>query len=248
MIEDDDIFEHLYQQRSSLIVSAFHVKGPMIPSDILMQSLVINLLDWDTSLDSFLSRQDSLMQHRMSLPQIPTRMPNYGKQINRLKSYFETATETFTTWLLNRRTREVSPGHIDVNPVPRPSLSTTSAWINRIASANSTLSSQPLEGQQASVYVVDCAKLHAVPKTYLGEQLRWIDKWAFQGIQEDTPILNWKEGVQCPSCPPGETKIKCARLLEPLHVLPTVAQDAQQGIQTDVRIFMYIPYVQSVRH
>ncbi|KAF2826414.1 hypothetical protein CC86DRAFT_467125 [Ophiobolus disseminans] len=233
VVESDEIIEQLYQQRSSVIVSAFHIKGPMVPSDTIMESLVINLLDWDPSLDSFLSRQDSHMQHRMSLPRVPARNPNYGKRITKLQPYFGSATQSFALWLSNRRAKEGPPSTSRTPQSLGPSHSTIVTWISRMACANSTLHSQHLEGPQVTIYMVDCPKLHAVPKLYLAEQLRWVDKWAYQGIQEDTPILNWKEGVQCPSCPPGE-KIKCARLLEPLHGPPALTQALEQDVPHDV--------------
>jgi len=216
-IENDEIFEQLYQQRSSFIASAFHVKGPMVPSDPLMESLAIHLLDWDTTLDSFLSQQESMIQHRMSLPRMPTHVPNYGKQISKLKPYFENALLAFADWLSTRTTVECVAKPIGKPELPLLTRSSIATWITTMASPNSTLASQHLQVPQVPVYIVGCPKLHAIPKTYLAEQLRWTDKWAYQGVENDTPTLNWKEGVQCPGCPSGE-KIKCARLLEPLRV------------------------------
>jgi hypothetical protein len=228
-LESDDVFEQLHQQRSSFIVSAFLVRGPILPSELLLESLVINLLDWDSTLDSFLSRQDSLMLRRMSLPPISTRTPNYGKQIAKLQPYAETAMKAFADWLSKRTSCEGASRPTEGLSTFPPSQSTIATWVNKMASINSALHSQQLEGSQVSIYIVDCPKLHAIPKMYLAEQLRWIDKWAYQGIQDDTPILNWKEGVQCPSCASGE-KIKCARLLEPLHTSSPPVRQVQQAM------------------
>jgi hypothetical protein len=230
LLENDETFEQLYHQRSSLIVSTFQFKGPIIPPTDLMESLAINLLAWDTSLDQFLSRQDSLLQHRMSLPQAPLRVLSYGKHVEELKPYTEAATRTFAEWMSNREAGASSQSgnphsaaesdgtnvSLIVDMHPRPGDEDVRAWITKMASANASLYSQPLDGPDVPIYLVDCPKLHAVPKKYLAYQLRWSDKWAYESIQGDAGFVNWKEGVQCPSCASG-VKIKCARLLEPLH-------------------------------
>jgi hypothetical protein len=228
--ENDETSEQLYHQKSSLIVSAFHFKGPIIPPSDLMESLAINLLAWDPSLDYFLSRQDSLLQRRMSLPQASSRNINYGKNIDNLRPYLEAAMMSFAEWMSDRKAGammkpchihgsvayEGSDAAVSTNLLSRPRDEDIKVWVNKMASANASLYSQPLEGPDLPVYVVDCPKLHAVPKKYIAYQLRWSDKWAYDNIQGDAALVKWKEGVQCPSCASGE-KIKCARLLEPLH-------------------------------
>lgn len=60
-VDTDETLEQLYQTRASLIISIFRVIGPMTPTPALLDSLAITLLDWSEDLDSFLSRQDSLI-------------------------------------------------------------------------------------------------------------------------------------------------------------------------------------------
>jgi len=60
-IDSDETLELLYQTRTSLLSTVFHSTGPMTPSPDLMDSLAINLLEWNDDLESFLSRQDSLL-------------------------------------------------------------------------------------------------------------------------------------------------------------------------------------------
>jgi len=59
--DTDETLEQLYHTRTSLIISIFHVTGPMTPPPALLDSLALTLLDWNDDLDSFLSRQDSLL-------------------------------------------------------------------------------------------------------------------------------------------------------------------------------------------
>jgi hypothetical protein len=59
-VDTDEMLEQLWQARTSLVLSIFHVTGPMTPTPSLMDSLAITLLDWNEDLDSFLSRQDSV--------------------------------------------------------------------------------------------------------------------------------------------------------------------------------------------
>jgi hypothetical protein len=59
-LDADEMLEQLWQARTSLVISVFHVTGPMTPTPSLMNSLAITLLDWNEDLDSFLSRQDSV--------------------------------------------------------------------------------------------------------------------------------------------------------------------------------------------
>jgi hypothetical protein len=248
LLENDEIFEQLYHQRSSLIVSAFQFKGPITPPTDLMESLAINLLAWDSSLDHFLSRQDSLLKHRMSLPQAPLRVLSYGKHIDELMPYTEVATRSFAEWMSNRKAGAtvIQSGYLDsltdpdgtnapaiTNMHSRPQDEDIRAWVTKISSSNASLYSQPLNGPDVPIYLVDCPKLHAVPRKYLAYQLRWSDKWAYESIQGDASFVNWKEGVQCPSCASGE-KIKCARLLEPLHI-PFMKRTSDATQHTDIQ-------------
>jgi hypothetical protein len=62
--DTDETLEQLYHTRTSFIISIFHVTGPMMPLPALLDSLALTLLDWNDDLDSFLSRQDSLLVRR----------------------------------------------------------------------------------------------------------------------------------------------------------------------------------------
>jgi hypothetical protein len=53
-------------------------------------------------------------------------------------------------------------------------------WITRMTSPNAESLSQEQEGSTLPVYIVDCPKLHVVPKKLLEYKLRWCDKWAFE--------------------------------------------------------------------
>lgn len=66
-VDTDEALEQLWHTRTSLIISIFHVTGPMTPMPALLESLAITLLDWNDDLDSFLSRQDSLFVSKRRL-------------------------------------------------------------------------------------------------------------------------------------------------------------------------------------
>jgi hypothetical protein len=246
-LENDEALQQLYHQRSSLIISAFQFKGPITPSSDLMESLAINLFTWDQSLDYFLSRQDSLLQRRMSLPQVASRISSYGKHIDELRPYYEVATLKFVEWMSYRKaSTRIKPGDlhslvasdvsdvsVNTSPSSRPLNEDVRSWVDKMASANASLYSQPLEGPEVPIYIVDCPRLHAVPRKYLAYQLRWSDKWAYDGIQGEATFVNWKEGVQCPSCGSAE-KIKCARLLEPLHI-PSILKTSEAIQHNSIR-------------
>ena len=53
-------------------------------------------------------------------------------------------------------------------------------WITRMVSSNVETQARDLEGPMVPVYIVNCPKLHAVPKQLLEYKLRWCDKWAFE--------------------------------------------------------------------
>lgn len=60
-LETDEVLQQLYHTRSSLVLSIFHVTGPMTPEPGLLNSLALTLLEWNEDLDIFLSRQDLLL-------------------------------------------------------------------------------------------------------------------------------------------------------------------------------------------
>ena len=223
----DEVLEQLGQKRTSLIVSIFHITGPMMPSTALLESLATTLLEWDKDLDDFLCRQDSLLQHRRSRRPSPTVNPSYGKRMSGLAPYFDVALASFSDWLSERKSKD-SPISVErVNVKAHFMEDTVKEWIQRITSPNAKAIIQGTNEPLLPLYVVDCPKLHVIPKKWLAEQLRWWDKFAYENIQDGSPIVSWKEGVQCSGCVSGE-KIKCARLIEPLQQALTNSGVLQQ--------------------
>jgi hypothetical protein len=53
-------------------------------------------------------------------------------------------------------------------------------WVARMAFPTVETQTWDLEGPLLPVYIVDCPKLHAVPKKFLEYKLRWCDKWAYE--------------------------------------------------------------------
>ena len=53
-------------------------------------------------------------------------------------------------------------------------------WITRMTSTNVETQARDIEGPVLSVYVVNCPKLHVIPKQLLEYKLRWCDKWAYE--------------------------------------------------------------------
>ncbi|KAJ4289755.1 hypothetical protein N0V90_011085 [Kalmusia sp. IMI 367209] len=219
-VDTDEILEQLWHTRTSLVISIFHVTGPMTPTPALLDSLAITLLDWNDDLDSFLSRQDSLLaQQRSPSRPAPNRVGNYSKHVSELAPYFEVALIRFADWLSNRRSgyEQFSIRRSGVTSNDMQEM--VKEWIMKMTAPSAeTLS----KNQEVSlpVYIVDCPKLHVIPKKLLEYRLRWTDKWAYEAVQENSPIINWKEGLTCPSCTGGE-KIKYARLIEPFQLLTT---------------------------
>ncbi|KAF2118890.1 hypothetical protein BDV96DRAFT_643057 [Lophiotrema nucula] len=217
----DEILEQLYHTRTSLLLSIFHITGPMTPPQALLESLSVTLLEWSEDLDSFLSRQDSLLQNRSPVSPTPSRTPSYGRNVLEMNPYFEPATKSFKEWLMGRKS-----GYDQFSGTRRPGVTSNDMqelvreWIVRMTSSTVETRTLNLEGPSLPVYIVDCPKLHVIPKKSLEYKLRWADKWAYQSIQENSPIVNWKEGLLCPSCASGE-KIKYARLIEPFQHLST---------------------------
>ncbi|KAF2199454.1 hypothetical protein GQ43DRAFT_464818 [Delitschia confertaspora ATCC 74209] len=222
--EVDETLELICQTRTSLLITVFHSTGPMTPPPGLMDSLAINLLDWNDDLERFLSRQDSILQRSAGQPE-PTRTTRYGKQVSGLNSYYENAERAFCEWLSNRKA-----GHEQFNAKTSVSSDdmqdTVRDWIIRMTPTNAETQAKDLEGSLLPVYIVNCPKLHVLPKKLLEYKLRWCDKWAYESVQENSPIVNWKEGIQCPSCPSGD-KIKFARLVEPFQSLTTALDRLQ---------------------
>ncbi|KAH7118008.1 hypothetical protein B0J11DRAFT_98340 [Dendryphion nanum] len=211
VIDADETLQHLCQAKTSLIISIFHrIPGPMTPAPALLDSLAITLLEWDEALDSFLSRQDSLIQQTSTVRPIVSR--NHRKNVLEIAPYLEDATTSFTDWLSRNNFSQANTN------IPRSEISSSDlqeevqSWLCRM-SPNETDS----QGMSIlPVYIVDCPKLHVLPKRLLEYKLRWCDKWAYESLQENSPTVQWKDGVQCPSCASMEN-IKFARLIEPFQ-------------------------------
>jgi hypothetical protein len=222
IVESDETLELLCQTRTSLLSTIFHAPGPMTPPAGLMNSLATSLLEWNDDLETLLTRQDSVLQR--VAPRIEhNRTTSYGKQVMELSGYYESGQVAFTTWLSNRK-----PGFEQFTI--RPSVSSNDLqeivreWLVRMTTTSAETQAKDLECPLTPVYIVDCPKLHVIPKKLLEYKLRWCDKWAYESVQEMSPVVNWKEGIQCPSCPTSGDKIKFARLIEPFQQL-TAALD-----------------------
>lgn len=226
-VDTDEILEQLWHTRTSLVISIFHVTGPMIPTPALLDSLAITLIDWDTDLDSFLSRQDSLLQQQRAPTRTgPSRPQNYSKHVSELSPYLETALTSFAEWLSTRKSgyEQFSVRRTGVTASNMQEM--VKDWVTRIASPNAETVSKDGEAIALPVYIVDCPKLHVIPKKILEHKLRWCDRFALESVQSNSPIVHWKEGIPCPSCTGGE-KIKLARFIEPFQLL-TTALDSHQ--------------------
>lgn len=179
-VDTDEALEQLYHTRTSLIISIFHVTGPMMPTASLLDSLAITLLDWNEDLNSFLSRQDSLLQQRSDVRPTLPRNPSYGRNVLEMNPYFESATKAFFEWLSARKSgyeqfsiRKPGVTSNDVQEIVRE-------WITKMTPASGETLTKDLEGPFLPVYMVDCPKLHVLPKKFLEYKLRWCDKWAYE--------------------------------------------------------------------
>ncbi|KAF2744534.1 hypothetical protein M011DRAFT_528351 [Sporormia fimetaria CBS 119925] len=220
--ETDELLEQLYHTRTSLIVSIFHIIGPMPPPPALLDSLALTLVEWNDDLGSFLSRQDSLLHQSTGRPTV-SRTSNYGRHVSELVPYFESALTSFARFLAARN--KSTPSSVPPQMTGEALGKSVNEWITRMTSPNAETLRSDLSGSILPVYIVDCPKLHVVPKRFLEYKLRWCDKWAYESVQENSPIVNWKEGIPCPSCNSGE-KIKFARLIEPFQRLSRPLESA----------------------
>lgn len=220
-VDTDEILEQLWHTRTSLVISIFHVTGPMQPAPALLESLAITLLDWDEDLEHFLARQDSMLQQQRPPARSSLNRPqHYGKHISDLSPYFEAAMTSFADWLPGRKPSHEQFSIKRAGVTPNDMQEMVRDWVIKMAAPNAESISKEQEVAALPIYVVDCPKLHAISKKILEHKLRWTDKWAFEAVQGNSPIVNWKEGIACPSCAGGE-KIKLARLIEPLQLLTT---------------------------
>ncbi|CAI6330036.1 unnamed protein product [Periconia digitata] len=216
--DTDEALESIWQTRTSLIISMFHVKGPMTPTPGLLDSLAVVLLEWDDDIDNFLSRQDSLAQQITSARPTPPRNNSYGKVISETVPYVESALGGFAEWLSSRNLGHEQASFRKTRITSDDLQELVREWVTKITSPKGETILKELEGSQLPVYVVNCPKLHVLPKKWLEHKLRWCDKWAYEAVHENSPMVSWKEGIQCPSCQSGE-RIKFARLIEPFQHL-----------------------------
>lgn len=115
-------------------------------------------------------------------PTRPTnpRAPSYGRHVSEQSPYFEPALQSFADWLSARK-----PDHEQFS-IRRTGVTSddmedmVKEWITRMTSPNGETLNQELEGPNLPVYIVDCPKLHVVPKKRLEYKLRWCDKWAYE--------------------------------------------------------------------
>ena len=226
-IDTDEILEQLWHTRTSLVISIFHVTGPMVPNQALLDSLAITLLSWDDDLDSFLSRQDSLLQlQRAPTQPSPNRAHNYSKHVSDLSPYHEAAVTSFASWLSDRKSdyEQFSMKRTGITASNMQDI--VKDWVVKIATPNTETLSKNGEAGNLPVFIVDCPKLHAISKKSLEHKLRWCDRFALESVQGNSPIIHWKEGIPCPSCTGGE-KIKSARLIEPFQILAAALESSQ---------------------
>lgn len=135
-----------------------------------------------------------------------------------MSPYFVSSWKSFSGWLLNRNFGYEQASLRKTRVTSDDLQQLVKEWVMKMTAARGETLSKELEGSHLPVYVVDCPKLHVLPKKWLEYKLRWCDKWAYEAVHENSPMVSWKEGVQCPSCQSGE-KIKFARLLEPFQHL-----------------------------
>lgn len=128
-----------------------------------------------------------------------------------MSPYFEAALKSFAEWLSSHKSG-YEQFSIRKSGVTADDMSEmVKEWITRMTSPNVETQTWDLEGPFLPVYIVDCPKLHVIPKKFLAYKLRWLDKWAYEvrlsmsdghydktnkckAIQENSPIVNWKEG------------------------------------------------------
>jgi len=60
-LDTDGMVEQLRQTRTNLIISIFHIPGPMTPPPELLESLALTLLDWSEDIDQLLTQQESVV-------------------------------------------------------------------------------------------------------------------------------------------------------------------------------------------
>jgi hypothetical protein len=94
--------------------------------------------------------------------------------------YVETALASFSKWLSSRNS-----GYEQFNPRKTGFTSNdmqeiVKDWMVKMTALRGETLSKELEGSNLPVYIVDCPKLHVIPKKWLELKLRWSDKWAYE--------------------------------------------------------------------
>lgn len=215
--ETDETLEQLKKCRANLKAAIFQQSLPdeKSPRPGLIESLTSTLLDWhgQETMVSPVLKQNSLPSHYMRTGRLKT--SDYGKHLMDMRSVLEKSLGDFADWLQHRK---VAFQHDRIG-AHLPSLKLhqiVKNWVDSTSAKNIENQMGELEGQLTPIYIVNCPALHPVPKKLLEYKLRWCDKWAYERLQDNPPFLDWKEGVSCPRCA-ADTKIKCARLSEPLE-------------------------------
>lgn len=119
-------------------------------------------------------------QQRSPVLPKPSKTPSHGRNLAEQSPYFESAMDSFLEWLSQRKP---SHEHITVRRTgvtPDDMEDMVREWISRMTASNSeTLTREP-DGPALPAYIVDCPKLHVIPKKLLEYKLRWCDKWAYE--------------------------------------------------------------------
>ena len=119
-------------------------------------------------------------------------MPSYGKSIHEMSTYFEDAFLRFAAWLSSHQSdyEQFSIQRPGVTSADMTSM--VKEWIARMTTPTAETQSWDLEGPFLPVYIVDCPKLHVVPKKFLEYKLRWCDKWAYE-VRSHSIVVTQKD-------------------------------------------------------
>jgi hypothetical protein len=93
--------------------------------------------------------------------------------------------EGFAEWLSARKSGYQQFSVESTGMSSRDLHETIKEWTTRMATKGSEILTQDLEGSLLPVYIVNCPKLHVVPRKYLEYKLRWCDKWAYEASPND---------------------------------------------------------------
>ncbi|OCL02328.1 hypothetical protein AOQ84DRAFT_304929 [Glonium stellatum] len=197
--EADETIEKLGRCQKNLKAAIFQqpLFGEKSPRPCIIESLTATLLEWHDHeiITSPVSGQSSLP----------------------LNSVLDKSLGDFIDWLSHRKPA-MQHNEVGANLPVLNFHEILKQWIDSTSEKGIENQITELEGQLTPVYVVNCPALHPLPKKLLEYKLRWCDKWAYERLQDNPPFLEWKEGVSCPRCA-ADTKIKCARMSEPLEVI-----------------------------